>query len=70
MFQRQYCAIFTELTVPDQICYTNVMDATTRDSERKPTLTIPGFSIMTLVKQIWSGTVSSLKMVQYWHQNM
>jgi hypothetical protein len=31
MFQRQSCAIFMELTVPDQICYTNVMDAKTGD---------------------------------------
>jgi hypothetical protein len=45
MFRRQYCAIFRELTVPDQICYTNVMDAKTGDSERTPTLTTPGFSI-------------------------
>jgi hypothetical protein len=33
MFRRQYCAIFRELTVPDQICYINVMDANTGDSE-------------------------------------
>jgi hypothetical protein len=45
MFRRQYCSIFREFTVPDQICYTNVMDAKTGDSERTPTLTIPGFSI-------------------------
>jgi hypothetical protein len=57
MFRRQYCAIFRELTVPDQICYTNVMDAKTggsekvhslswaSSSERTPTLTTPGFSI-------------------------
>jgi hypothetical protein len=27
MCRRHSCAIFRELTVPDQICYTNVMDA-------------------------------------------
>jgi hypothetical protein len=25
MFRRQSCAIFRELTVPDQICYTNII---------------------------------------------
>jgi hypothetical protein len=29
MFRRQSCAIFRERAVPDQICYTNVMDAKT-----------------------------------------
>jgi hypothetical protein len=38
MFRRQSYAIFRELTVPDQIYYTNVMDAKTGDSERTPTL--------------------------------
>jgi hypothetical protein len=45
MFRRQSRAIFRELTIPDQICYTNIMDAKTRDSEWTLTLTIPGFSI-------------------------
>jgi hypothetical protein len=30
----------------------------------------PVLSSMTLLKQIWSGTVSSLKMAQHWRRNM
>jgi hypothetical protein len=39
MFRRQYCAIFRELTVSDQIYYTNVMDAKTGDSESRGSFT-------------------------------
>jgi hypothetical protein len=39
MFRRQSCAIFRELTVPDQICYTDVMDAKTGDSDSRCSLT-------------------------------
>jgi hypothetical protein len=45
MFRCQYCAILRELTVSHQICYTNVMDAKTEDSESRCTFTILGFSI-------------------------
>jgi hypothetical protein len=78
MFRRQYCAIFRELTVPDQICYTNVMAAKTGGSESRwillvnehPLSLLPVLAAMKLVQQIWSGTVSSLKMAQYWRRNM
>jgi hypothetical protein len=39
MFRRQYCAIFRELTVPDQICYTNVMDTKTGASDSRCSFT-------------------------------
>jgi hypothetical protein len=39
MFRRRSCAIFRELTVPDQICYTNVMDVKIGDSESRCWLT-------------------------------
>jgi hypothetical protein len=39
MFRRQSCAIYRELTVPDQIGYTNVMGAKTGGSESRCSFT-------------------------------